>query len=133
MNIPILIAAILTLLAFFIHALSGDKDLHFFYPAGDTDPTFHKLEKWTTIRCGWHWISVDLLMAAIFLFLMLFSEIVQDKIFFMRLLSIYFLAYGLIFLLVITLTKSFPNNYLKIGQWLLMLLLSGIIYWGSIF
>lgn len=61
MNIPILAANILTLLAFFIHTFMGDKELKLIKPNFASDDNYQKIEKWTMARCGWHWVSFDLL------------------------------------------------------------------------
>jgi hypothetical protein len=65
MNIAILIANILTLLAFVIHTFVGDKELKVNEPTNETNDNFQKIEKWTMARCGWHWVSFDLLFATI--------------------------------------------------------------------
>jgi len=52
MNIPILIANILTFLAFFIHMLMGDKELRTIQPEKSSDDWINKQEKWTMARCG---------------------------------------------------------------------------------
>ena len=65
MNTLILIANILTLLAFVVHTFVGDKELKVNEPTNETDDNFQKREKWTMARCGWHWISFDLLFATI--------------------------------------------------------------------
>lgn len=50
MNIPILIANILTLLAFIIHTFVGDKELKINEPTEANDENFQKREKWTMVR-----------------------------------------------------------------------------------
>ena len=62
MNILILIANILTLLAFSLHTFMGDRDLKIIQPATDLIIGTEKQEKWTMARCGWHWISFDLFL-----------------------------------------------------------------------
>jgi hypothetical protein len=74
MNTLILIANILTLLAFVVHTFVGDKELKVNEPTNETDDNFQKREKWTMARCGWHWISFDLLFATIGLGLINFTN-----------------------------------------------------------
>ncbi|GET46447.1 hypothetical protein [Capnocytophaga felis] len=69
MNIFILIANILVFLAFVIHTFMGDKELKVNEPDKSDKSYLIKIEKWTMARCGWHWISWDLLLAAVGLFL----------------------------------------------------------------
>jgi len=52
MNILILIANILTLLAFFIHIFMGDKELRIIEPESEKDKKYLKREKWTMARSG---------------------------------------------------------------------------------
>ncbi len=74
MNTLILIANILTILAFLIHAFMGDRELKIIEPANDIDNWAEKQEKWTMGRCGWHWISFDLLFASFGLALINFTD-----------------------------------------------------------
>ena len=78
MNIFILIANILTLLAFLIHALMGDKELKLIRPHFET-VDYLKTEKWTMARCGWHWVSFDLLFASIGLALINFTNYFDNE------------------------------------------------------
>ncbi|TDQ23892.1 hypothetical protein [Tenacibaculum caenipelagi] len=128
MNTPILIANILTLLAFLIHTFMGDRELKIIEP--EDDPKHLKREKWTMARSGWHWISFDLLFASIGLGFINFTDYLENETQLLQLLAIYFFGYGIAWLIGITISKKFPKNYLKLGQWMLLWLISGLIYWG---
>jgi hypothetical protein len=130
MSIPILIANILTLLAFVLHTFVGDKELKVNEPAETTEDNFLKREKWTMARCGWHWISFDLLFASIGLGLINFTDFFDNEKTLLEILAVYFLGYALFWALAIAISKPFPKNYLKLGQWILLLLISGLIYYG---
>lgn len=130
MNIQILIANILTLLAFFIHTFIGDRELKIIQPSTDTDKGTEKLEKWTMARCGWHWISFDLLFASVGLALINFTDYLDNENTLLQILTIYFLGYSIVWAFTILISKQFPKNYLKLGQWILLLLISGLIYLG---
>ena len=131
MNIAILIANILTLLAFVLHTFVGDKELKINEPTDGNDEHFQKREKWTMARCGWHWVSLDLLFATIGLALINFTNHFENEKTLLLILSIYFLGYSLVWALTVVISKPFPKNYLKLGQWILLLLISGLIYIGS--
>ncbi len=131
MNILILIANILTLLAFFIHTFMGDGELKIIQPSSDIDKWAEKQEKWTMARCGWHWISFDLLLASIGLALINFTDYFDNEKTLLQILTIYFLGYAIAWALTIVISKQFPKNYLKLGQWILLLLISGLIYFGT--
>ena len=79
MSIPVLIANILTLLAFFIHTFMGDRELKIIQPSAEMDDWAAKQEKWTMARCGWHWISFDLLFASIGLALINFTDFFDNE------------------------------------------------------
>lgn len=130
MNIPILIANMLTLSAFVIHTFMGDKDLRTIEPADENDVKNVKREKWTMARSGWHWISLDLLLATIGLGLINFTDYLGSERLLLQLLAIYFLGYGAAWLIGIAISSRFPGNYLKLGQWILLWAISALIYWG---
>ena len=130
MNTPILIANILTLLAFMLHTFMGDRELKLIQPDPKDDEKHIKQEKWTMARSGWHWISFDLLFATIGLSLINFTDYLDNEIQLLQILTIYFLGYAVVWLIGIAISKSFPKNYLKLGQWILLLLISGLIYLG---
>lgn len=132
MSIQILIANILTLFAFVVHAFVGDKELLVNEPTEENDENYQKQEKWTMARCGWHWVSFDLLFATIGLGLINFTNYLDNEKTLLQILSIYFLGYAIVWALAIAISKQFPKNYLKLGQWVLLLFICGLIYFGTI-
>lgn len=130
MNTPILIAGILTSLAFFVHTFIGDPELKFIQPSSENDEKFKKQETWTMVRSGWHWISLDLLFASIGLGLINFTDYFENEKQLLQILFVYFIGYGVVWLITIGISKSFPKNYLKLGQWMLCWVIGGLIYWG---
>lgn len=131
MNIAILTANIFTLLAFVAHTFVGDKELKVNEPTEGDNKNLQKREKWTMARCGWHWISFDLLFATIGLALINFTDYFENEKTLLRILTIYFLGYSIVWALIIAISKQFPKNYLKLGQWILLSLISGLIYLGT--
>lgn len=130
MNTYILIANILTTFAFVLHTFVGDKELKTNQPTDHKEDNFLKIEKWTMARCGWHWVSFDLLFATIGLATINFTNYFDNEKTLLQILSMYFLGYAIAWLLTICISTSFPKNYLKLGQWILLLLISGLIYAG---
>ena len=130
MNTPLLIANTLTLLAFFIHTFMGDRELKIIQPSAGTEDWSAKQEKWTMARCGWHWISFDLLFASIGLALINFTDVFDNEKTLLQILSIYFLGYSIAWAFTILISKQFPKNYLKLGQWILLLVISSLLYLG---
>lgn len=127
MSISLLIANTLTLLAFFVHAIMGDRELKIIEPV---DNAKNKQEKWTMARCGWHWISIDLLFASVGLTLVIFTDFFENERTLLQILSVYFLSYSIAWLVTVLISKPFERNFLKLGQWMLLLLISGLIFFG---
>lgn len=130
MSTSLLIANILLLVAFFIHTFVGDKELKMIEPESEEGENWQKREKWTMARSGWHWISFDLLFATIGIGLINFSDFLENEKLLLQILAIYFWGYGMVWLIGITISKKFPQNYLKLGQWIFLWLISGLIYWS---
>ena len=131
MNIAILTANILTLLAFVLHTFVGDKELKINEPTESSDENFQKREKWTMARCGWHWVSFDLLFASVGFGLINFTDYFDNEKTLLQILTIYFLGYSIVWALTIAISKQFPKNYLKLGQWILLILISGLLFYGT--
>lgn len=130
-NISILLANILTGLAFLAHTIGGDIEINSIQPAMNINNWAEKQQIWTMARCGWHWISFDLLFASIALALVNFTNFFDNKKTILQLLSCYFFGYAIVWLLLILISNSFPDNFLKLGQWMLLLTISGLIYYGT--
>ena len=127
MNVALLAANSLVLLTFIAHTFWGDKAYKLLEPvAKDTD---HQ-EKWTMGRGALHIVSADFLLAFIGLTLINFTEYVEEKSFILTLLALYFFPYGLAFLTTLLVSKKFKNSFLRLGQWLLLFTIAGLIYWG---
>jgi len=130
MNIPIVLAIILCAIAFFLHTFVGDKELKLIEPDPETDDNYTKQEKWTMARSTWHLFSFDLLFAGIGLSIINFTDFFTDEKLLLQILAIYFFGYGLFWLIGVAISKKFPMNYLRLGQWILLWLISGFIFWG---
>jgi len=131
MSIPLLIANILAFAAFVIHTFIGDREIHILEPSNHFDQEIQTREKWTMVRSGWHWVSVDLLLASIGLALINFTAFLEAEKQLLHILTVYFLSYGMAWLLTITISKKFPGNYLRLGQWILLWIIGGLTFWAS--
>ncbi len=109
----------------------GDKELKINEPTEGTDENLQKREKWTMARCGWHWVSFDLLFASVGLGLIYFTDYFDNEKTLLQILTIYFLGYSIVWALTIAISKQFPKNYLKLGQWILLILISGLLFYGT--
>jgi hypothetical protein len=127
MNVALLAANALVLLTFIAHTFGGDKEYKLLEPV--TKDTAHR-EKWTMGRGAFHIVSADFLLAFIGLTLINFTEYVEEKSLILNLLALYFFAYGLAFLLTLIISEKFKNSFFKLGQWLLLFVIAGLIYLG---
>ncbi|NQU66540.1 MAG: hypothetical protein HQ510_01225 [Candidatus Marinimicrobia bacterium] len=130
MNTPILIASILTLIYFLIHAFLYDREFKLIEPRIDQDENQFLLSKWTMERCGWHLVSLDLLFATIGLGLINFTDFFENENTLLQILAVYFLGYAIVWLLIISISKQFKKNYLILGNWFFLLTISGLIFYG---
>jgi hypothetical protein len=130
-NIPIFVASILTVLAFLAHTIGGDIELTSIQPTLSINSWAEKQQIWTMARCGWHWISFDLLLASVALTLINFTNYFENKKTILQLLSLYFFGYAIVWFIVILISPSFPNNFLNLGQWILLLTIGGLIKYGT--
>lgn len=131
LNVLLLLAMLLTVLAFFAHTFGGDMELHLIKPTLETDQNNEKQQIWTMVRCGWHWISFDLLFASVALALVNFTKFFQHPKSVLQLLAFYFFGYAIVWTVILLISESFPDNFLKLGQWMLLLTISALIHFGS--
>lgn len=129
MNIPILIAGLLSLLAFVVHAIVGDKEHKALRPADRASKK--SKETWVQARCGWHWVSVDLLLSGVVLVLLATTEVIESKLEVSLLLGIYFFVCGVVWLVMVLISKTDDIRIMFLGQWVFCFLMSGLIYLGS--
>ncbi|MGB5554954.1 MAG: hypothetical protein WBM83_09880 [Flavobacteriaceae bacterium] len=128
MNTTLLIANALVFLTFIAHTFGGDKEYRNFEP---TEVDTKKMQNWLMGRGAFHIVSIDFLFASIGLALITFTDYFKDPKLLLNILSIYFLGYGLAFLITLIISKKFPNSFFKLGQWLLLILIAGMIYLGN--
>jgi hypothetical protein len=129
MNILILIANILALLTLIVHTFWGDRNLKVIEPK---DTGVNKIEKWVMARGAFHIVSMDFLLATIGLTLINFTEVFKEtQNLLLQILALYFFMYSIGFLIIVAISRQFPKNYLKLGQWILLLIISGLIYLGT--
>jgi hypothetical protein len=130
-NIAVLVANILAILAFFAHTIGGDVEIQTLIPMPQQTDWVNKLQIWVMARCGWHWISFDLLFTSIGLYLVNFSNFFDSKKTILQLISVYYLGYCIVWTIVLVVSPQFEGNFLKLGQWMLLLVISGLSYLGS--
>ncbi len=129
MNIPVLIAGILSLVAFLVHAFMGSKENKILKP--DTSVLSKEKETWIQIVSGWNWVGVDLFLSGILFILVACTDIISAKKEILFLLSIYFLLCGIVWLCSVLLSKNSNKQVFVLGQWIFCLIVSGLVFWGQ--
>lgn len=122
MNILLLIAGILTAITALIHGIAGE--LTTIHPLTKTDlQQVPKLE----LRAVWYMITIHLFASAIMLFILAFtaSQNIMMGMFF----TMQFLGYGLAFL-ILAIAKQV--KVFQVPQWVLLFLIAGLTFWGTI-
>ncbi|MCU0438657.1 MAG: hypothetical protein MUC49_12170 [Raineya sp.] len=128
MNATLITANVLVFITFIIHTFVGDKEYMHLEPTQTQEARFRIY--WSMGRGAFHIVSADFLLATVLLGLVNFSNFFQDKTLILQILSIYFLLYGVGFFLALVVSKKFPNMFVIMWQWILMLVISGLIYFG---
>ena len=122
MNILLLIAGILTTLAALVHSIAGE--ITTIRPLASTElKQVPKLE----LRAVWYMITIHLFASAVMLFLLAFA--VNPDVMMGRFLALQFFCYGLAFL---GLTAVKHVGFFQAPQWVLLFLIAGLTYWGTI-
>jgi hypothetical protein len=132
MNLPLLTANIIIVLAFFIHVWMGDKEFIHIVPHLHANNYEKKREVWTMARGAFHIISIDIFCLNILLPVINFTAIIPNENVILKLVSIYFLLWAVVFLFIILLSEEFKNRFIKLGQWILFSVLSGLLYWAAL-
>ena len=130
MNTSLLIANALVFLTFIAHTFAGDREYQHIEPLPDS-PTRLRIF-WTMGRGAFHIVSVDFLFATIGLVLINFTDYFDNTKFLLQLLALYFLGYGIAFLMALIVSKKFKNIYLKMWQWILMLVIAAFTHFGNV-
>lgn len=119
MNITLLIAATLTLLAALVHGIGGEMTTIQSLLSAGIDPVFT-----TELRVVWHMITIYFAASAVMLFLMARSANKALG----RFLAIQYAAYGAAFFAVSAIHQT---GLFQTPQWILMFLIAGLTYWGT--
>lgn len=129
MNTILIIANVLALFTFIVHTFAGDREYQKIEPESDSADRFRIF--WTMGRGAFHIVSIDFLFATIGLALINFTDYFEETKLLLDLLALYFVGYGIAFLVTLIISKKFSNSYFKMWQWLLMFANAGLIYWGN--
>jgi cbb3-type cytochrome oxidase subunit 1 len=125
MNWLALVDGGLTLFAFAIHTLVGGREFVHLVPA-DTS------KKAMTVRRqvvnGWHWVSVDLVLAGSALVAIGVTDLPAERDLLLGL-AIYFAIIGVVwFVATVVTSRDRPVRILELGQWILCFVIAGLAW-----
>jgi hypothetical protein len=129
MNWFVFSAGILAIIAFFIHALIGDKEYRLIRPEKDQQNSTY-MDSWIQGRSGWYWVSMDLLLTGCLLVLISTTDYLDGEKTIALLLGVYFLFTGTVWFGTVLISKTNNKQILILGQWMLCFLLSALILLG---
>ncbi len=129
MNYYFIAAGIFLFISFLIHVVAGNKEY------AELKPQNHNIQSdrlhgiWLMGRSCFQMASADLLLTAIFIFLMGINLIPYN--FYLSLfIALLYLGYLIFWVLTLFVSKAKCTNYLKQGQWMLFLIAFILIVLG---
>ena len=124
MNLWAVVAGVLALVAFGVHAVVGGREFRLFEPAPRPTRT-----AWVQALAGWHWVAVTLLAAAVLFLLIGVSEVVPAEAAVLRALGGYFALCGAAWGVTVALVGGgIPRRFLVLGQWLFCFLIAALAF-----
>ncbi len=125
MNYIALLAGLLVLLAASVHAVVGGREVGLLKPEGKGKP----LEVWVQTLAGWHWVSVDQILAAVALLVIGGTDWFGNEQVILRLMAVYFGAVGLAWLItVLVVGRQIKGYWFRLGQWMYCFLIAGLTF-----
>ena len=136
MNIQVFIVGCITALAFIAHLFVGTRESLSISPAKISNVSdrkaFESLEKnWIQSMCAFQMISIDLLVLSILLFVISLTDIINFEQSIVLALSVFYLLWGLAWLIQLVVLKPSGKIYFQLGQWIFWIICSGLLYWGA--
>ena len=121
MNYLALFTGILVLLAAGVHAVVGGREFGLIKPAEKGKPR----EVWVQSLAGWHWVSLDQLLAGSAFIVVGTTAWISDESVVLYGLSIYFAACGVVWLGAVLLAgQQVAGRLYRLGQWMYCLLVA---------
>lgn len=128
MNIPVLIVAIIMLIAVVAHLFGGTKETAAIKPGGaDKKLT----AQWVQAMCAFQMLTVDLLAVMIGLFAIFFYDFGSIEQSITLLLSLLFFLWGVAWVVQMLWLKKSGVTLLRLPHWVIWFLCSGLLYFGA--
>ncbi len=127
MNVLAAVAGALTLVAVGIHAFVGGRKFGLIRPENPEKP----LEVWLQALCGWHWVSVDLLLASATLLTIGLTDLIPAERVVLSVIGAYFGLCGIVWFVTVVISgRDVDRSLLKMAQWIFCFLISALAFWS---
>ncbi len=132
MNVPVLIAACISLLALVAHIFIGTKETAAIAPRqGNGEGPDKLILHWKQSMCAFQMLTVDLLLMTVVLFTISLTDIISFEYELTLFLSLVFLLWGIAWLIQLFWLKAKPKTYGALAQWVFWFICSALLYWGA--
>ena len=122
MNVLAIVTSVIVISGFFVHSVIGGRELREIAPengAGEARVV------WVQAMSGWHWVSLDLLLAGSVLLVIGLTDLIPHEETVLLLISVYFTLNALGWLMAVTIAgRGVPRRFVKLGQWMFCLLVA---------
>ena len=128
MNIPVLIVACITLLAFVAHLIGGTRETAAIVPkASDATLTAH----WVQAMAAFQMLAVDLLAVSILLFAIALNDLGAIESTLILICALLYTLWGAVWVAQILWLGRSNVGLLRLPHWLVWFVCAGLLYLGS--
>lgn len=121
MNYYFIAAGIFLFFTFLIHVIAGNKEFYLLNPRKQSIESEKLHGIWLMGLCGFQMVSIDLLLTAVFIFLM-GIDVIPFNLYLSIFIAALYAGYLIFWLVTLSLFKSGRKNFLCQGQWILFLI-----------
>ena len=129
MNIFVLIVACISALAVVAHVIGGTVEAASLSPKQED---IKLTRNWKQSMCAFQMLSVDLLLVAIVLFFIVFTDVIPFEPQLILFLSLMFMLWGIVWLIQLLWLKSDLKTYLFLPHWMVWFICSALLYFSTL-
>jgi len=128
MNIPVLIVAVVTLLAFLAHLFGGTRETAAIAPAEGEDKL---AAHWVQAMCAFQMLAVDLLVVAVALFAIVFTDLGPHESLIIQGFALLFFLWGTVWVIQVVWLKHEAVGLLRLPHWIVWFVCALLLLYGS--
>lgn len=128
MNIPVLIVALITLIAFVAHLIGGTKETAAIAP----NPQDQKLTThWVQAMSAFQMLAVDLLAVSIALFAIALTDLGPIENSLLTIFTLLYIAWGIVWIIQVWWLQRSATALLRLPHWLVWFFCAILLYLGN--